>query len=931
MVLKATSNTGGGGGVSSLNGVSGAAILVGSNGVGVNVSGQNIDLTLTEIINAGDYGLVSDRVVVSDATLSLSTPTTVTSASGGFATAVVGQTISVSSIGTGGLPMIGLISAVASSTSITVNWASNNIGLSPPTTPVNAVSGASCEFGTDNHGALNAAVAAVVASGNVGILNLPKGKFLCNAPSGIVISTVGLQIIGSGRGSANGTILSQVNYGVPLFKLTADGIDFQRVNFQSSQAKVSCSLASASTGVNFGSAIHIAGANFCNIENIFVQGFVTGIKLIGNSSLTGNPAVDNNFGNRIANYRADSVDFGVLYQKQSYFTLIDFKVTNINYSQTPNATTGAGATPPHAFYGDGNQPSPYVPPFTRSYGIIISNGYCSNNPYSSAFKSKFVTGAAYSNLVADTCERGFDMEDIDSATWTNCSITNVCQPYASSNSTPAPGADSGQAGFNFLDCDDGTVTGCFADVSNVDNCPGFWSRYTLTSRDLVPVAQGIDLSFVNCRVLASYTAANYTTNSSDPGNPQASGYLATGTTRTSWRSCSFTTQSTPVTKQGTSLSQFIVNSASGTGATITIPTTTLGTGGTLTIGNGDSAATVQTNLQAIAAVGTNVTVALVTGTTYTYKLTYSGPFGAVFGTVAIPQISTSTTGWACYATLADSGQPAFACSTGGPSSVTGCTDLVLENPFVTGTNHVMQVDYSGITSGNRSLHTHTILNLDLFPGISFSTSMYQDFGSASRYSQTSVAINSLTVNSATPSIIGSNIFKTANTSATTLTNFTGGKSGQTMILQGGDSGFTTIAPGGANIIVGKLWTSSTKNAIWFEYDGTYWREVGRTGEDVIYANGNSGTSFALNKDNGPYQTISVTGAVAMTQTTPTYPGRYTLIVKQDATGHVYSLSSIKWAGGTPPAYSTAANKIDMFDITWDGTNYYGSAVAIALA
>ncbi len=94
-------------------------------------------------------------------------------------------------------------------------------------------------------------------------------------------------------------------------------------------------------------------------------------------------------------------------------------------------------------------------------------------------------------------------------------------------------------------------------------------------------------------------------------------------------------------------------------------------------------------------------------------------------------------------------------------------------------------------------------------------------------------------------------------------------------------------------------------------------------ESLVYSNGNSGTSKALNLDNGNLQSITITGAVAITQTAPAHPGSYTLIVTQDGTGYVYSLSGITWAGGVAPTYSTAAGKIDMFDLIYNGTTWFG--------
>ena len=94
-------------------------------------------------------------------------------------------------------------------------------------------------------------------------------------------------------------------------------------------------------------------------------------------------------------------------------------------------------------------------------------------------------------------------------------------------------------------------------------------------------------------------------------------------------------------------------------------------------------------------------------------------------------------------------------------------------------------------------------------------------------------------------------------------------------------------------------------------------------EEAVYSNGNSGTSMAFNLDNGNLQSVTVTGAVAFTLTAPTHPGKMTIIITQDGTGHIYSISGVKWQGGTTPSYSTALNKIDVASLIYDGTNWYG--------
>lgn len=85
---------------------------------------------------------------------------------------------------------------------------------------------------------------------------------------------------------------------------------------------------------------------------------------------------------------------------------------------------------------------------------------------------------------------------------------------------------------------------------------------------------------------------------------------------------------------------------------------------------------------------------------------------------------------------------------------------------------------------------------------------------------------------------------------------------------------------------------------------------------------NTGTSLALNIDNGPKQVITITGAVALTIATPAHFGSATFVLKEDATGHIYSISGCKWPGGTAITYSTAANALDVVSILYDGTNKY---------
>lgn len=97
-----------------------------------------------------------------------------------------------------------------------------------------------------------------------------------------------------------------------------------------------------------------------------------------------------------------------------------------------------------------------------------------------------------------------------------------------------------------------------------------------------------------------------------------------------------------------------------------------------------------------------------------------------------------------------------------------------------------------------------------------------------------------------------------------------------------------------------------------------------------YSNGNSGTTFTINHNNGAIQTITLTGNCTFTFTAPTAvtgnAWRLTLILVQDTTGsRTVTWPTIKWSGGTAPTLTTTASGIDIVTLIYDGTNYYGVA------
>ncbi len=84
----------------------------------------------------------------------------------------------------------------------------------------------------------------------------------------------------------------------------------------------------------------------------------------------------------------------------------------------------------------------------------------------------------------------------------------------------------------------------------------------------------------------------------------------------------------------------------------------------------------------------------------------------------------------------------------------------------------------------------------------------------------------LTANSATPSVASKTYWKTNNTIATTITNLTGGVSGQEVTIISTDA-YTTVEKN-ATLKLNATFTMVSGDSLRLVYDGTSWYEVGRS-------------------------------------------------------------------------------------------------------
>jgi hypothetical protein len=91
-------------------------------------------------------------------------------------------------------------------------------------------------------------------------------------------------------------------------------------------------------------------------------------------------------------------------------------------------------------------------------------------------------------------------------------------------------------------------------------------------------------------------------------------------------------------------------------------------------------------------------------------------------------------------------------------------------------------------------------------------------------------------------------------------------------------------------------------------------------------NGNSGSAYTLNWNNGQMQRVTLTGNATVTITDPPGPGHFSLCQVQDATGNRQPVwpSWVKWRGGSPPTFS-GANKTDIISFRYAGELYYAEA------
>lgn len=87
-----------------------------------------------------------------------------------------------------------------------------------------------------------------------------------------------------------------------------------------------------------------------------------------------------------------------------------------------------------------------------------------------------------------------------------------------------------------------------------------------------------------------------------------------------------------------------------------------------------------------------------------------------------------------------------------------------------------------------------------------------------------------------------------------------------------------------------------------------------------------GATIALDWNNGNVQSVTLAGNRTFTFANPVDGGRYSILLRQDATGSrtITWPGTVLWSGGTAPTLTTTANKTDIVTFIWNGTSYFGT-------
>jgi len=106
-----------------------------------------------------------------------------------------------------------------------------------------------------------------------------------------------------------------------------------------------------------------------------------------------------------------------------------------------------------------------------------------------------------------------------------------------------------------------------------------------------------------------------------------------------------------------------------------------------------------------------------------------------------------------------------------------------------------------------------------------------------------------------------------------------------------------------------------------------WANIGNSSRYAL----TDGATVAVDWNNGNIQSITLGGNRTFTFANGLDGARYTLIIKQDATGSrtITWPATVRWPGGTAPVLTTTANKTDYVGFIYNGVDNKYDGIAMA--
>lgn len=94
----------------------------------------------------------------------------------------------------------------------------------------------------------------------------------------------------------------------------------------------------------------------------------------------------------------------------------------------------------------------------------------------------------------------------------------------------------------------------------------------------------------------------------------------------------------------------------------------------------------------------------------------------------------------------------------------------------------------------------------------------------------------------------------------------------------------------------------------------------------IVDNGNSGSTKTIDLSTGEVQSLTITANTTLSLTNPTAGGTYLLTLYQDSTGNrsITWPSEVRWANGNDILSTSAASRLDLVTLFYNGTHYIAS-------